>query len=171
MRIVATPIVPKKGMAFEDAAKAALKYAETVVEPRMVKWSKNVVEGWSDPHTFEASSKVEGGDLVIYCEPVGAIADKWRWVSRGVKARTITAKNKPLLVFPHSAGWQPKTKPAGARVITGGPGINSAWAIVKKKSVKWPGISPRHFEEVFGHWSRLWFSKGVQDAINKAVKS
>ena len=169
MRILVEQIGDPKGPDFTKIAEAALKYAEAVVEPLREKWSKKVVEGWSDPHTFEASSKVEGGDLVIYCEPVGAIADKWRWVSRGVKARTITAKNAPLLVFPHSSGYTSMTKPAGARVISGRARTNTG-PIVRKKSVNWPGISPRHFEEVFGHWSRFWFSKGVQNAMKKATR-
>jgi hypothetical protein len=174
MQILVKAIVPKKGQSFEKAAEAALVYAHKVVEPRMVKWSEKVVEGWSDPHTFESSSEVKGGDLVIFCEPVGAIAKKWRWVSFGVKARAIKATSAPFLVFPHSKspapGWQPKTKPAGGRVISGGPGTSSGHVVKTKVAWNWPGISPRNFEKVFANWSRLWFSKGVQDAINKAFK-
>jgi len=172
MRIIATPIIPKKGQTFENAAKAALRYAQTKVEPRMVKWSEKVVEGWSDPHTFEASSKVEGGDLVIYCKPVGAIAQKWEWVSFGTKPRQIPAAGKPgkFMAFPST--FTPRTKPAGARVVSGGPGTKTGPMVYTHRvgTKKLHQIKPRNFEKVFYYWSRFWFAKGVQDAINEAFK-
>lgn len=169
MRILIEPIGSGKGMDFIKIADAVLDYAEKEAGPHLEDFGERIVENWDEPPYFVSGAEIEGGDLIVSCRPEGPFAKKWIWVSQGVAGRKITAKNKPFLVFPHSSGWTPKTKPAGARASYGGPGTNTG-PIVKKKSVNWPGIKPRNFERAWLNWSRFWFSKEVRAVIREATR-
>lgn len=158
-----------KGQRFADIARAVFDYARNVAEPQVKSYGERIVANWNGPPTFVTKSEIKGGDLIISCEPVGPNAQKWAWVSKGVpKREPMRARPdnpKGVMIFPST--FTPKTRPRGATVQYGGSGTYGG-SLVYASEVNWPGIKPRNFERAWANWARLWFPKGVADAIARA---
>lgn len=127
---------------FEKVRHVLEVYMRQVLKPQLKREMQRRVRNWKTPVHFAAVFS-SGGDklaqLTVF--PRGEGRDLWMWVSLGTRARTITAKNKPMLVF--REGYDPKTAP-GNRF--GGPGKRFGPLRIQK-TAQYPGIEARLFEE------------------------
>lgn len=130
---------------------------------------KSFVENWQHQPTLEMKSKRESDRFIIRIYPTGENAKYWIWVSFGTKGKVIRPVRAKHLVFPYQGegvSYAPKTAPWGFR---GGAG-KKLGPVRKFNAVKWPGITPRQFEEEVIIAKEKEFKEEMDDALEKGLK-
>jgi len=187
MQILAKQIGDPKAVDFAKIAEAVLEYAEKDAVRLIASWGEKMTQDWEGPPSFETKAEIVGGDIIVSSEPVGPNAQKWTWISRGTGQ--YGEGRGAYDIYPTGHPSSPRYNPSGPKALTvapyaphtfssgvtvrggafgGGPGRRGA--VTLRKHVIHPGIKPRHFEEGWAHWARLWWGPGIRDAIKKATK-
>jgi hypothetical protein len=187
VNVLIAPIGDPKGPNFEKIGEAVLSFANKKAVRLISKWGREMTSDWDGPPTFETESRIEGGNIVISCKPVGPNAQKWIWVSFGTG--THGAGHGAYDIYPTGHPASPRYNPSGPKALAvapyaphtsgegvtvrggafgGGPGKRGA--VTPRQHVVHPGIKPRHFEKGWRVWANFWWPPGVRNAIAEATR-
>lgn len=131
------------------------------------------VATWKEPPQFKALHFVTAKGIRLKMIPLGPGAQKWKWVSWGVKGRWRSVKKtstfrgykgyRPALRLRRYA---PRTFPGG---FFSGPGLKYG-PVAYRRRVWWPGITPRYFEKDIINEFRRTYYRVLENIVRRAVR-
>lgn len=139
------------------------------VKPHFIKEFKGVVSDWKGKPDFKARKFIRPDKIWIDVFPSGKNKQKWIWVSRGTRGPYRIPKAGPgFLAF--NLGYSARTKPRGRAHV--GSGTASGPLVIGIMQVKkHPGIEAREFEEVIAEDEKPWFSRTMENAWRRIIRS
>lgn len=138
------------------------------VKKHFIEEFEGVVSDWKNQPEFKARKFITSDYIKVRVFPAGPNKDKWIWVSRGTKGPYPIPKSGPSLLS-FSLGYSARTKPRGRAHV--GSGTASGPAVIGVMQVQHPGIKAREFEEVIAENNKPWFSRTMENAWRRIIRS
>lgn len=164
----------RAGFDVEDFVKEMGRYARANVAPEIEEECLNIVADWHHKPDFRVRviagkhSSIPGGfGFAIDAWPTGPNAIYWKWSSKGTPEHFIPTegpKSDGFLWFQED--YDPKVEIVNKQLFRG-TGEESG-ALLKRKRVLHPGITPREFEKYIIREYRPRYREHMADAIARA---
>jgi len=138
------------------------------VKPHFIGEFEKRVANWKHKPGFQARKYITGDAIRLNVYPAGE-KQIYEYVTKGTRPHIIRAKNAPSLVFIWGGpgSYTPKTTAGGGY---GGPGTASG-SLRAFKEVRHPGNEPRDFEGIIRKEEAPWFSRTMENAWRRAIRS
>jgi hypothetical protein len=153
-------------------ARRVLEHAlDAEVKPHFVTAFEEVVGNWKNKPKFEGRKFITADAIRVSVFPQGPNKEIYKYVTKGTRRHPIpkTPKVNGSLVFVWGGpgSYKPKTAPGGK---WGGPGIATG-KLTFRKQVQHPGNKPRDFEGFIRKREEPWFTKTMENAWKRAIRS
>jgi hypothetical protein len=139
------------------------------VKPHFIGEFEKRVANWKHKPAFKARKYITGDAIRLNVYPAGE-KQIYEYVTKGTRGPYPIPKiPKPpgkWLLFT-GGKYTPRTTPGGGY---GGPGISIGFPVFAKQ-VSHPGIEPRDFEGIIRKEQAPWFSRTMENAWRRAIRS
>lgn len=127
-----------------------------------------VVKTWKRKPRFISRVTVLKDKMILSVFPIGAHADKFRWVDRGTKGPyPIPKVVRPGKRLAFQTGYIPRTRPGAQVNPQGGAATGDT---VFPSQVQHPGIKARGFTEAFTERLKPEFRQRSENALRRGVR-
>ena len=141
-------------------------------KPRFIQRFRLVVMNWKHQPDFKARKFIREDKIWLDVFPAGDKEDVaiYGFVTGGTKPHKIRARRAPRLAFMWGGpgSYKPKTAPKGK---IGGPGIVVGGTLRRPYEVQHPGTEARDFEGVIRDDEKRWYSRTMENAWRRAIRS